>query len=92
MFKTAFGDNAIGRTQIFEWIWTLKHEETKVEDCGSPGCPSVGRTDDGAEKVCEDVGGDERNTVSGITCCKVQGYYKRNRYFQWCIETKLLKI
>ena len=28
MRKTDFGDNALGRTQIFEWIFRLKHQET----------------------------------------------------------------
>lgn len=44
MRRTAFSDNALGRTQVFEWIFTLKHEENVWES----GCPSTGRTDDGA--------------------------------------------
>jgi hypothetical protein len=30
--------------------------------------------------------------VPFISCLHVQGYYKRNRHFQFCIETKLLMI
>jgi hypothetical protein len=58
MRKTAFGDSALERTHIFEWIFTLKHEEIEVEVCGSQGCRSTGRTGDGAEKVGEAVGED----------------------------------
>jgi hypothetical protein len=46
MRRTAFNDSALGRTQIFEWIFTLIHEENVWES----GCPSTGRTDDCAEK------------------------------------------
>jgi len=37
-----------------------------VEVCGSPGCPSTGRTDDGAEKVREAVVEDLRSTFTVI--------------------------
>lgn len=64
MRNTAFGDNSLGRTQIFEWIFTLKYEKTWVELCGSLGCPSAGRTDDCAKKVCEAVGEDLQRTFT----------------------------
>jgi hypothetical protein len=31
MIKTAFGDNAMGRTQTFEWFSRFKRRETSVE-------------------------------------------------------------
>jgi hypothetical protein len=32
MLKTAFGNNAMGRTQISEWFSQLKYAETLAED------------------------------------------------------------
>jgi hypothetical protein len=62
MRRTAFSDSALGRTQIFEWIFALKHEENVWESC----CPSTGRTYDCAEKVREAVGEDLRSTFTVI--------------------------
>jgi hypothetical protein len=49
MLKTAFGDNAMGRTQTFEWFSQFKRGETSVEDSERSGRPSVGRTDENVE-------------------------------------------
>jgi len=42
MLKIAFGDNAMGRTQIFLWSYSLKHRETLLGDCEHLGCSSTG--------------------------------------------------
>jgi hypothetical protein len=66
MLKTAFGDNAMGRTQTFEWFSRFKHGETSVEDCDRLGRPSTGRTDENVENVRKIVYEDRRNTITEI--------------------------
>jgi len=65
MHKIAFGDNALGRTQIFEWIFTL---ETRGDLGGSvwESRLSFQRShSDGAEKVREAVGEDRTKCCYG---------------------------
>jgi hypothetical protein len=51
MLKTAFGDNAMGRTQTSEWFSRFKRGETSAEDSGRSDCPSTGPTDENVENV-----------------------------------------
>jgi hypothetical protein len=67
MLKTAFGDNAMGRIQTFEWFSRVKHGETSVEDSECSGRPSTGRTDENVENVRKIVNEDRRNTITEIT-------------------------
>jgi hypothetical protein len=46
MLKTAFSDNTMGITQIFEWFSQLKRWETMVKGCEHSGPPSTGHTDE----------------------------------------------
>jgi hypothetical protein len=64
MLKTAFGDNAMGRTQTFEWFSRFKRGETSVEDSERLGRPSTGRTDENVENVRKIVNEDRRNTIT----------------------------
>lgn len=45
MLKIAFGDNAMGRTQIFQWSYSFKHRETLLGDCEHLGRSSTGHRD-----------------------------------------------
>jgi hypothetical protein len=51
MFKTAFSDNAMDRTQAFKWFSRFKLGKPSVEDCERSGRPSTGCTDENMEKV-----------------------------------------
>jgi hypothetical protein len=51
MFKTAFGDNAMGRTQTFELFSRFKRGKNSVEVSERSGRPSMGRTDENVENV-----------------------------------------
>jgi hypothetical protein len=62
MLKTAFGDNAMGRTQTFEWFSQFKLGETSVEDSERSG-----RTNETAENVRKIVNEDRRNTITEIS-------------------------
>jgi hypothetical protein len=61
MLKAAFGDNAMGRTQTFEWYFRFKRGETSVEDSERSSC-----TDESAENVRKIVYEDRRNTITEI--------------------------
>jgi hypothetical protein len=64
MLKTAFGDNAMGRTQSFEWLCPFKREETSVEDSERSARPSTGRTEENVKNVCKTFNKDRRNTIT----------------------------
>jgi hypothetical protein len=64
MLKTAFSDNAMGRTQTFECFFRFKSRETSVEDCEHSGCPSIADTQENVEKVCRIVIEDQQSTIS----------------------------
>jgi transposase len=66
MLKTAFGDNAMGRTQSFEWFSRFNRGKTSVEDSERSGRPSTGRTDENVENVREIINEDRRNTIMEI--------------------------
>jgi hypothetical protein len=66
MLKTAFGDNAMGRTQSFERFSRFKLGETLVEDSERSGRPSTGRTDENVGSVREIFNEDRRNTIMEI--------------------------
>jgi hypothetical protein len=66
MLKTAFGDNAMGRTQTFELFNPFKRRETFVEDSEHAGCPSTGYTDENVENIRKIVNEDRQNTIAEI--------------------------
>jgi hypothetical protein len=66
MLKTALGDNAMERTQTFEWFSQFKRRETSVEDSDRSGRPPTGRTDENVEDVRKIVNEDRRNTTTEI--------------------------
>jgi hypothetical protein len=66
MLKTAFGGNAMGRTQTFEWFSRFKRGETSVEDSEGSGRPSTGHTDENVENVRKMFNEDRRNTITEI--------------------------
>jgi hypothetical protein len=67
MLKTAFGDDAMGRTQTFEWFSRFKRGETSVKDSEHSGRLSTGRTDGNVENVRKIVNEDRRNTITETT-------------------------
>jgi hypothetical protein len=46
----AFADNAMGRTQVFEWFYRFKSGETSVEYCEFSGHLSTRRTEENIKK------------------------------------------
>jgi hypothetical protein len=53
MLKIAFGEEAMCRTQTYEWWKSFKECRTSVDDDPRSGRPSTSKTDDNVAKVHE---------------------------------------
>ena len=53
MLKIAFREEAVGRTQMYEWWKHFKEGRTLVDNDPRSGRPSTSRTDDNVAKVRE---------------------------------------
>jgi hypothetical protein len=50
VLKEAFKEEAMGKTQVYQWFNHFKRGEMSVEDQPRCGCPSTSRTDKKLEK------------------------------------------
>jgi len=53
MLKIAFREEAVGRTQMYEWWKHFKEGRTLVDNDPRSGRPSTSKTDDNVAKVRE---------------------------------------
>jgi hypothetical protein len=53
MLKEAFGDNALGLTQTYEWFKRFKNGRMSVGDDERSGWPSTGTTIENVAEECE---------------------------------------
>jgi hypothetical protein len=53
MLKILFGEEAMCRTQMYEWWKRFKEGRNSVDDDSRVGRPSTSKTDDNIAKVCE---------------------------------------
>jgi len=60
MLQKAFKEEALSRTQVFEWFARFKRGEMSVEDRLHSGRPSTSRTDENVEKIREKLNEDRR--------------------------------
>jgi len=67
MLKTAIGDNFMGKTRAFDWLFWFKREETSVESCDLQGSPSTGGTDETVQKVGKIINEDRWRPMPEIT-------------------------
>ncbi|PNF16923.1 hypothetical protein B7P43_G04205 [Cryptotermes secundus] len=78
MLKTAYKDDAMGKTQMFEWFSRFKNGEMSIDDKPRSGRPSTARTHENVEKIREIIKEDRRRTIeeivelSGVTWSSVQ--------------------
>ncbi|KOC60091.1 Putative uncharacterized protein FLJ37770, partial [Habropoda laboriosa] len=78
MLKTAYKDDAMGKTQVFEWFSRFKNGEMSIDDKPRSGRPSTARTHENVEKIREIIEKDRRRTIeeivelSGVTWSSVQ--------------------
>jgi hypothetical protein len=65
MLKTAFDDNAMGKTQTFEWFSRFRRGKNLVEVCEHLGHPSTGHTNENVEKVRKIINKVRQNSFGG---------------------------
>jgi len=66
MLKIAFREEAMGRTQTYEWWKRFKEGGTSVDDDPRSGRPSTSKTDDNVAKVCKVIHSNRRLTVQEV--------------------------
>ena len=66
MLKIAFGEEAMCRTQTYEWWKRFKEDRTSVDDDPRSGLPSTSKTDDNVAKVREVIRSNRRLTVREV--------------------------
>ncbi|KOC61841.1 Putative uncharacterized protein FLJ37770 [Habropoda laboriosa] len=66
MLKTAYKDDAMGKTQVFEWFSRFKNGEMSIDDKPRSGRPSTARTHENVEKIREIMEKDRRRTIEEI--------------------------
>ncbi|PNF33096.1 hypothetical protein B7P43_G15744 [Cryptotermes secundus] len=66
MLKTAYKDDAMGKTQVFEWLSRFKNGEMSIDDKLRSGRPSMARTHENVEKIREIIKEDRRRTIEEI--------------------------
>ncbi|PNF21101.1 hypothetical protein B7P43_G05549 [Cryptotermes secundus] len=66
MLKTAYKDDAMGKTQVFEWFSRFKNGELSIDDKSRSGRPSTARTHENVEKIREIIKEDRRRTIEEI--------------------------
>ncbi|PNF33206.1 hypothetical protein B7P43_G11690, partial [Cryptotermes secundus] len=66
MLKTAYKDDAMGKTPVFEWFSLLKNGEMSIDDKPRSGRPSTGRRHENVEKIREIIKEDRRRTIEEI--------------------------
>ena len=67
MLKIAFGEEAMCRTQTYEWWKRFKDGRTSVDDDPRSGRPSTSKTDDNIAKVREVIRSNRRLTVREVS-------------------------
>ena len=67
MLQKAFKEEALSRTQVFEWFARFKRGEMSVEDHHHSGRPSTSRTDENVEKIWEQINEDRWYTIDEIS-------------------------
>ena len=73
MLPKAFKEEALNRTQVFEWFARFKRGEMSVEDHPHSGRPSTSRTDENVERIREQINEDHRYTIDEISeACELE--------------------
>lgn len=67
MLQEAFQEDAMSRTQVFEWFGRFKRGEMCVEDQARSGRPSTSRNEENIEKVRQKINEDRRQTIDQIS-------------------------
>jgi hypothetical protein len=66
MIKQAFGDDALGQTQTYDWFNRFKNGRTSIDDDERSGRPSTGTTPENVAKVREVIREDRRRMIQDV--------------------------
>ena len=67
MLKTAFGEQAMGRSQTFQWFSRFKAGRTSIDDDERTGRPVSSSTPETIERVRQIIREDRRRTIDEIS-------------------------
>jgi len=67
MLQKVFKEEALNRTQVFEWFARFKRGEMSIEYHPHSWHPSTSRTDENVEKIREQINEDRRYTIDEIS-------------------------
>lgn len=66
LLKTAYKDDSMGKTQVFEWFSRFKNGDMSIDDKPRSGRPSTARTHENVEKIRAIINEDRRRTIDEI--------------------------
>ncbi|PNF18301.1 hypothetical protein B7P43_G14792 [Cryptotermes secundus] len=67
MLRQAFNDDALGKSQVYEWFSRFKSGNMSTEDMPRPGRPSTGRNDENIAKIKRAIDEDRRKTIDQLS-------------------------
>jgi len=67
MLKTAYKDDALSKTRVYEWFSRFQDGDMSLEDKPRPGRPSTSRNNENVQKIREIVREDRRRTIENIS-------------------------
>jgi len=67
MLKTAFGEQAMVRSQTFQWFSWFKADRTSTDDNERSGRPVSSSTPEIIERVCQIIREDRRRTIDEVS-------------------------
>jgi len=67
MLKTAFGEQAMGRSRTFQWFSWFKAGRTSIDDDEHSGRPVSSSTPEMIECVCQIIRKDRRRTIDEVS-------------------------
>ncbi|KAJ4446581.1 hypothetical protein ANN_13278 [Periplaneta americana] len=67
MLWHAFNDNALGKSQIYEWFSRFKSGNMSTEDMLRPERPSTGRNDENIANIKRAIDEDRRKTIDEVS-------------------------
>jgi len=67
MLKTAYGEQAMGRSQKFEWFSRFKAVRTSTDDDERSGRPVSSSTQEMIERMCQNIREDRRRTIDEVS-------------------------
>jgi hypothetical protein len=67
MLEVCFGEQIMGRTQLFDWFSNFKSDVVSVEVAKHSGCPSMNKTDENVDQAKKLLRENRRVTVHEVS-------------------------